>query len=86
MCVRGGKPLCTSVCAALPCDALPPSRSRPQASTSTSNPAHPPTHPHPPHQIASLVTELGQSQPCVRNIMTLKSCAPISGAEVRKEG
>ena len=31
-------------------------------------------------QIASLVTEFGQKQPTVRNIMTLKSCAPITGA------
>jgi hypothetical protein len=31
-------------------------------------------------QIASLVTEFGRKQPTVRNIMTLKSCAPISGA------
>jgi hypothetical protein len=34
-------------------------------------------------QIASLVTEFGQKQPTVRNIMTLKSCAPISGAGAR---
>ncbi|KAL4435029.1 hypothetical protein ABPG77_003854 [Micractinium sp. CCAP 211/92] len=33
-------------------------------------------------QIASLVTEFGKTAPTVRNIMTLKSCAPISGAEV----
>eukprot|EP00887_Chlorella_sp_A99_P006196 scaffold3.g6196.t1 len=33
-------------------------------------------------QIASLVSVLGQPQPAVRNIMTLKSCAPIAGAEV----
>ncbi|PRW18348.1 DNA polymerase delta catalytic subunit [Chlorella sorokiniana] len=33
-------------------------------------------------QIASLVTEFGQKGPTVRNIMTLKSCAPITGAEV----
>ncbi|PSC71316.1 DNA polymerase delta catalytic subunit [Micractinium conductrix] len=33
-------------------------------------------------QIASLVTEFGKTTPTVRNIMTLKSCAPISGAEV----
>ena len=31
-------------------------------------------------QIASLVTEFGQTAPAVRNIMTLKSCAPITGA------
>lgn len=31
-------------------------------------------------QIASLVTEFGQKAPTVRNIMTLKSCAPITGA------
>ena len=31
-------------------------------------------------QIASLVTDFGQKQPTVRNIMTLKSCAPITGA------
>nr|BAE48221.1 DNA polymerase delta subunit [Chlorella sorokiniana] len=33
-------------------------------------------------QVASLVTEFGKATPTVRNIMTLKSCAPISGAEV----
>lgn len=33
-------------------------------------------------QIASLVTNFGESSPVVRNIMTLKSCAPIAGAEV----
>lgn len=42
--------------------------------------------PEPEHdpviQIASLVTEFGKKQPAVRNIMTLKSCAPITGAEV----
>ena len=31
-------------------------------------------------QIASLVTEFGKKGPTVRNIMTLKSCAPITGA------
>lgn len=31
-------------------------------------------------QVASLVTEFGKATPTVRNIMTLKSCAPISGA------
>lgn len=40
--------------------------------------------PEPQHdpviQIASLVTEFGKKQPAVRNIMTLKSCAPITGA------
>ena len=40
--------------------------------------------PEPEHdpviQIASLVTEFGKKQPAVRNIMTLKSCAPITGA------
>lgn len=33
-------------------------------------------------QIASLVTEQGKDTPTVRNVMTLKSCAPIVGAEV----
>ncbi|CAL8467309.1 g6846 [Coccomyxa elongata] len=33
-------------------------------------------------QIASLVTEQGQSKPLVRNVMTLDSCAAIVGAEV----
>ncbi len=31
-------------------------------------------------QIASLVTQFGEREPVVRNILTLKSCAPISGA------
>lgn len=35
------------------------------------------------YQIASLVTVLGQEKPAVRNILTLGSCAAISGAEVR---
>lgn len=33
-------------------------------------------------QIASLVTVQGSSTPCIKNIFTLNSCAPISGAEV----
>lgn len=33
-------------------------------------------------QIASLVTNFGETSPVVRNIMTLKSCSPIPGAEV----
>lgn len=33
-------------------------------------------------QIASLVTEQGQSKPLVRNVMTLDTCAAIVGAEV----
>ncbi|GAB4815412.1 hypothetical protein N2152v2_002458 [Parachlorella kessleri] len=33
-------------------------------------------------QIASLVTNFGEKEPVVRNILTLKSCAPICGAEV----
>ena len=33
-------------------------------------------------QIASLVTVQGQTGPVVKNILTLKSCAPIIGAEV----
>lgn len=38
-------------------------------------------------QIASLVTNFGEKEPVVRNILTLKSCAPISGAgECRGEG
>lgn len=31
-------------------------------------------------QIASLVTNFGSGEAAVRNIMTLKSCAPIAGA------
>ena len=33
-------------------------------------------------QIASMVTEQGKQKPTVRNVMTLKSCAAIVGAEV----
>lgn len=33
-------------------------------------------------QIANWVTIQGSETPCVKNIFTLKSCAPISGAEV----
>jgi len=33
-------------------------------------------------QIANWVTIQGSDTPCVKNIFTLKSCAPISGAEV----
>lgn len=33
-------------------------------------------------QIASLVTVQGENSPTVKNILTLKSCAPIAGAEV----
>ena len=33
-------------------------------------------------QIANWVTVQGSDAPCVKNIFTLKSCAPISGAEV----
>jgi hypothetical protein len=33
-------------------------------------------------QIASMVTVQGESKPTVRNVMTLKKCAPIVGAEV----
>jgi DNA polymerase delta subunit 1 len=33
-------------------------------------------------QIANWVTVQGSDSPCVKNIFTLKSCAPISGAEV----
>lgn len=33
-------------------------------------------------QIASMVTVQGDSQPIVRNVMTLDTCAPIMGAEV----
>lgn len=51
-------------------------------------PTHPPAvqghFPEPQHdpviQIASLVTEFGRSTPTVRNIMTLNSCSPITGA------
>ncbi|KAF9599784.1 hypothetical protein IFM89_001730 [Coptis chinensis] len=40
-----------------------------------------PTH-DPVIQVANLVTLQGESQPFVRNIMTLKSCSPIVGADV----
>ncbi|KDD74303.1 family B DNA polymerase, partial [Helicosporidium sp. ATCC 50920] len=33
-------------------------------------------------QIASVVTVVGEDAPRVKNVMTLKSCAPIAGAEV----
>eukprot|EP00850_Spirogloea_muscicola_P000852 SM000003S11097 [mRNA] locus=s3:857343:865257:- [translate_table: standard] len=33
-------------------------------------------------QIANMVTEQGSDKPFVRNVMTLRSCAPIVGAEV----
>ena len=33
-------------------------------------------------QIASMVTVQGEDRPCVRNVMTLNTCAPIVGAEV----
>ena len=33
-------------------------------------------------QIASMVTVQGESTPTVKNVMTLKSCAAIVGAEV----
>ena len=33
-------------------------------------------------QIASMVTVQGEERPCVRNVMTLNTCAPIVGAEV----
>uniref|UniRef100_A0A1D1ZQR0 DNA polymerase n=1 Tax=Auxenochlorella protothecoides TaxID=3075 RepID=A0A1D1ZQR0_AUXPR len=33
-------------------------------------------------QIASLVTEMGKATPAVRNVMTLRDCSPIAGAEV----
>ncbi|RLM70109.1 DNA polymerase delta catalytic subunit [Panicum miliaceum] len=40
-----------------------------------------PTH-DPVIQIANLVTLQGEDQPFVRNVMTLKSCAPIVGVDV----
>lgn len=44
------------------------------------------SHPPPPFwgclQIANLVTLQGQSEPLVRNVMTLNTCAPIVGADV----
>ncbi|CAI0414268.1 unnamed protein product [Linum tenue] len=40
-----------------------------------------PTH-DPVIQVANLVTLQGESQPFVRNVMTLKSCSPIVGADV----
>ena len=33
-------------------------------------------------QIASMVTVQGEDRPTVRNVMTLKGCAPIVGSEV----
>lgn len=33
-------------------------------------------------QIASMVTVQGDDKPTVRNVMTLKGCAPIVGSEV----
>ena len=33
-------------------------------------------------QIANLVTRQGDTKPIVRNVMTLKSCSPIVGADV----
>lgn len=33
-------------------------------------------------QIANLVTLQGEDQPFIRNVMTLKSCAPIVGVDV----
>jgi hypothetical protein len=44
----------------------------------------PEAHTDPVIQIASLVTVLGETKPRVRNVMTLKTCAPIVGAEVRR--
>ncbi|XP_068647384.1 DNA polymerase delta catalytic subunit-like isoform X2 [Aristolochia californica] len=40
-----------------------------------------PTH-DPVIQVANLVTLQGENQPFIRNIMTLKSCAPIVGVDV----
>ncbi|KAJ8765388.1 hypothetical protein K2173_012085 [Erythroxylum novogranatense] len=40
-----------------------------------------PTH-DPVIQVANLVTMQGEKQPFVRNVMTLKSCAPIVGVDV----
>ncbi|XP_073149546.1 DNA polymerase delta catalytic subunit isoform X1 [Henckelia pumila] len=40
-----------------------------------------PTH-DPVIQVANLVTLQGEDQPLVRNVMTLKSCAPIVGVDV----
>ncbi|XP_068330245.1 DNA polymerase delta catalytic subunit [Pyrus communis] len=40
-----------------------------------------PTH-DPVIQVANLVTMQGENQPFIRNIMTLKSCAPIVGVDV----
>jgi len=33
-------------------------------------------------QIASMVTVQGDKKPCIKNVLTLKGCAPIVGAEV----
>lgn len=42
--------------------------------------------PEPKHdpviQVANLVTLQGENQPLIRNVMTLKSCSPIAGADV----
>jgi hypothetical protein len=57
----------------------------PQACPSTRSPLQghfPEAEKDPVIQIASLVTEQGKDTPTVRNVMTLKSCAPIVGAEV----
>lgn len=32
--------------------------------------------------MANLVTLQGENQPLIRNVMTLKSCSPIAGADV----
>ncbi|XP_048442279.1 DNA polymerase delta catalytic subunit isoform X2 [Pyrus x bretschneideri] len=40
-----------------------------------------PTH-DPVIQVANLVTMQGENQPFIRNVMTLKSCAPIVGVDV----
>jgi hypothetical protein len=34
-------------------------------------------------QIANLVTVQGAKTPCIKNVLTLNTCAPIVGAEVR---
>lgn len=49
----------------------------------TTNQGHFPEAQHDPViQIASLVTVMGESSPVVKNVMTLRDCAPIAGAEV----
>ena len=77
-----------------PCSGDAHSRAQPTITHPPTRSTCPPAHPAPPPrqghfpepehdpviQIASLVTEFGRAAPTVRNIMTLKDCAPITGA------